>query len=1154
MASKWLRMRFPLALALFFAASVAGWGQVITSSLVGNVSDTSGAAVPGAEIIVINEGTHVGVRASTGENGTYSVPDLLAGAYSVSITKAGFKVVTYTGIVIRSAQIVRQDTVLEIGNTTQSVTVQARTALLTTDSATMSSTLNSTMVKALPKTTETIDSLVRLAPGVQVENGVGGPWAAQPRGLGIANYWGGSIFTVNGVNVSNQSAGSAFYTAPVRSPAGGVSNLLVTLPPPDAIEEMNIQNGNMDASSTRLTNVTLVTRQGTNTFHGGVYEENQNTVFDAANFLTNARGQKKGFYNMNQFGGNVGGPIVRNRAFFFFDFGGMTNRDPVPTQLNLPSMAMRQGDFSVLCSTYTNGVCSDPAGTQLYNPSTGQPFPNNQVPTSMFASQSSSLLSFLPGPNTANSPGLPFGAPNWTALVPQSQEAKRWLVRADLNISNKDVLFGFWQHVTAPFGVASGGSPLNYGNVQNQFTSTSIVGLTETHTFGANTINNFRASWYKPLSSVAGQNLNFKPWTLFPQLPPSENGGLPNMNSMLGYTGMWHDVGNFLPSVVPIIEFTDNFTYIRGSHTFKAGFDEQGYKEVYPGGVGPLGAFSFNGQWTAGAGWPNVARSAGNSFADFLLGLPNTTTTGAGLTVNRAAYGRDWEFYGQDTWQATHRLTLTYGLRYTYQTPWHNKNNYGVTYLDLNNNKLVLPGNSSTVTAPPGVDPALLAQFPYETTQSAGFPLSYFKADSNNFAPRIGLAWRPLANGRTVLRAGYGWYYMFVPTELGIDQQESNPPWNSVSGNITFTSQLPGNPSAPFHPDITFANPFPVANALPGTLHPGLYMAQQQMVNSESQQWNLTAEHEWPRNLMTRVTYMGTATRHAPWLYEDINVPVAQVPNVSIQHQRPLQPWSTIYAVPLAATQNLNMLQLEAVERMSNGFQVQVEYAWTRCLGNLGYYGVVFGPQDWHNPKAEYGTCASIALNNLTANFLYTLPFGHGQRWLGNASRGLDALVGGWQVSGIPNYRTGDPLTVMFSVPSSTVGWWGGRADRVSGAPLYSGKQSGSHDIIGGVQWLNVGAFAPPQPWQWGNSAPGTFYGPSQWNVDLSVRKVFRITERQGVTFSTEFFDAFNHFNLGNPNRTIADTRDGGNPIPTAGKIFSGYGNRVIQLGLSYQF
>lgn len=1149
-----MRMRFLLALVLLFAASMVVWGQVITSSLVGTVSDTSRAAVAGAEIVVTNEGTHISFKSATDASGTYSVPALLAGVYSVSVTKAGFGAATYTGIIVRSAQIVRQDAVLKVGNITQSVTVQARAPLLTTDSATVSSTLNSTMVKALPKTAESIDSLVKLAPGVQVDNGVGGPWAALPRGLGIANYWGGSIFTVNGVNVNNQAGGGATYTAAVRSPAGGVSNLLITLPPPDAIEEMKIQNGNMDASASRLTNITLVTKQGTNTFHGGAYEENQNTIFNAANFLTNASGQKKGFYNMNQFGGNVGGPVVRNRAFFFFDFGGMTNRSPVVTQLSLPSTAMRQGNFSALCSSYSSGVCSDPSGTQLYNPYTGNPFQNNQIPTSMFASQSSVLLPLLPAPTVANSPGLPFGTPNWIALVPQSQEAKRWLARIDLSLRANDQLYGFWQNVTAPFGVASSSTPTTYGNASKQFQSVSTVGLTETHTFGPNMVNDFRGSWYKPLTYNNGQNLNFRPSTLFPQLTEGLNAGLPNMNGMSGYAGMWTDVGRTLPQVVPIIEFTDNLTYIHGSHTFKAGFDEQGYKENNHGGIGSLGAFRFNGQWTAGAGWPNVARSAGNSFADFLLGLPNSTSASAGVTVSTAAYGRDWGFYGQDTWQVTPRLTLLYGLRYTYQTPWHYKNNYGASFVDLNKNKLVLPQNSNTVTAPPGVDPTLLAQFPFETTKAAGFPLSYFKADTNNFAPRIGLAWRPFENGRTVLRAGYGWYYMFVPTELGIDQQESNPPWNSVSGNITFASQLPGNPSSPFLPDITFANPFPIANALPGTLHPGLYMAQQQMVNPESQQWNLTAEHEWPQSLMTRITYMGMATRHAPWLYEDINIPVAQIPNVTIQDQRPFQPWSTIYSVPFAAMQNLNMLQLEAVKRMSNGFQMQLEYAWTRCLGDLGYYGVVFGPQNPHDPKSEYATCADIALNNLTANFLYALPFGHGQRWLGNAGRALDTLVGGWQVSGIPNYRTGDPLTVKFSVPSSIVGWWGGRADRVPGAPLYAGKQSGSHDIISGVQWFNTGAFAPPQPWHWGNSRPATIYGPSQWNLDLSARKVFRITERQDLTFSTDLFDAFNHFNLGDPKTTIADTRDGGNPIPTAGKIFSGYGNRVIQLGLSYQF
>jgi hypothetical protein len=235
---------------------------------------------------------------------------------------------------------------------------------------------------------------------------------------------------------------------------------------------------------------------------------------------------------------------------------------------------------------------------------------------------------------------------------------------------------------------------------------------------------------------------------------------------------------------------------------------------------------------------------------------------------------------------------------------------------------------------------------------------------------------------------------------------------------------------------------------------------------------------------------------------------------------------------------------------LSSGVSLQTEYQWTRSLDDADFVG---GPQNPAFPNLDYGNTSYVRRQELVFNYIWDLPLGRGKRWLGSASRGVDAILGGWKVSGITTYAGGVPFSVNFSVPATYVGWWGGRADKIPGNP-YAGQQK-SHDVTTGVPWFNPAAFAPPQPWTWGNSARDTLFGPGLENWDISALKNFQLEERLRLQFRADLFDAFNHFNLGSPTtNTIADTRDGGPSIPSAGKIFTGTGNRIIQLGVKLFF
>lgn len=1128
------------ALAGLISASLSMHAQDITGSIVGQVNDTSGASVPGTLIKVRNIGTGVTAQAIVDQSGSYTVPNLFAGEYELTAAKDGFATIDVPRLQLLAAQTVRQDITLHVGQVRQTVEVNSQAALIHTDSQTIGSTLVARQVSDLPLAARSIDNLISLSAGLETSG-------SNPRISG-SNYWGGNNFTLNGISVNDiGNGGSAYtYTSGVVSAVGEAN-----MPDPDALQEFKVDSGDMNAEYRNSATVTMVTKQGTNAYHGEAYEFLQNKDLDANQFLLNATGRPRSESTLNQFGGNVGGYFIKNRLFFFGSYRSIRQVSATTASLNLPSTAERNGDFSALCTTFSGGICVK--GTQLYNPQTGQPFLYNQIPSAMITSQAKTMLSYVPAPTNPNSLGLPNESPNYIAPVLSRIGINGVDYRMDGQISSKDSVYGVFHWSRGdPWFIGTGSYPPNYGNDQNFGYTDYGVSATETHIFSPSAINEIRWAWVVHASTRTGQNTTFDPRTLFPQLSISNEGGLPQ-TQVSGYTGMPYDWGLGYPFPEYDIEIVDNFTKVAGRHTFKFGADETGYKNfVRQGGPslsaslgGSLGTFAFTGQWTGNKGWPGQPQSQGNAFADFLLGYLSSDNY-AGTLTNEQETSRDWEFYAQDTFQATSKLTLNYGLRYMYQAPWRVRDNR-VSYLDLAHGRLALPEDSDTVTAPPLAIASLLSAYPFETTKQAGWPTSYYSPDTNNFAPRFGFAYRPFSSNKTVIRGGWGIYYDFIPGFIGAWENTFNPPWRTGS---SFSSQLPGNPKAPFLPDLTFQNPFPASNQSGPPANPLVYMTQRNLVNPIVQQWNFTVEQQLGQTWMVRATYLGMQTHHDLYYAANINIPNIQQPNVPLQAQRPYQPWGQINQTYTAGKANLNQLQLEAIKRISHGLLLQAEYSYNRSMDNVPLVG---GTQNPNNLDADYGNSDSVPRQMFVMNYIYDLPFGHG-RTFDIHNKLLNGVAGGWTVSGITTYRMGTPFSVTFSVPSSIIGWQGGRADAVSGANIYAGQQSNSHDVVGGVQWFNTSGFVAPTPWQWGNSERNDVYGPGFWNWDISLQKYFPITESHRLQLRSDFLDAFNHFNLGNPSATIADTRDGGLPVATAGKIYSGTGYRIVQLALKYTF
>ncbi len=1125
---------FAFALLLGVSGSYA---QIITSSIVGEVTDASGASVPEAQITVTNQDTGISAKTVADSSGVYSVPSLQPGVYTVTASKVGFRSYQVTGIRVLASQSVRVTARLEVGDVQQTVNVSGEAPLVHTESPTIGGTISIKQMQDLPLAQQSIDGLMALVPGAQASG-------SSPQ-TGGGTHWGSFNFTINGTQANDFGNGAGAYSYGMG---------MISLPPVQSMQEFKVDAYNTNAEYRQLGTLTLVTKSGTNAFHGDAYEFNQNKSLNANTFLNNANNRPRSPFVRNQFGVDIGGPILKNKAFFYFDYFGLRNRTYGAPQLRLPSTAMQQGDFSALCGTYDpSGVCVASGGTQLYNPFNGEPFANNKIPSNLITPQAKAMMKFLPAPTDASSAALPFGALNYYGLVATAQTVNAIDVRLDYQITEKDQLYGVYtRNIGDPFGVYQG-YPSTYGNATNFGYKTFGYSLVETHAFNPHMLNDFRFAWFDHPNIRTGQNLDFDPTTLFPQLTKSPNRGLPTM-SIAGYTGMFYDYGKGYYGHAFDLEYTDNFTYVRGRHTLKFGGQATTYKSYGPNPNAPLGNFGFSGQWTGNKGWPGQPQSQGNAFADFLLGTANSSVTGLAGVFSGVYWNWDWEFYAQDTWQASPKMTIYYGLRYMYQTPWNWQNGYS-TYWDPASNRLALPQDSDVATLPPvGASAAMFNAYNFTTTQALGIPSRYMVGDKNNWGPRVGIAYRPFSSGRTVLRAGYGVYYNFNPTYVGSRDDVLSPPWVGGLGGFAgsnYTSQIPGKPTAPFLPDITFADPFPaklqvVSGASP---HPTIYAMQRDFKNAAVQQWNATLEHQFTSDWAARVTYAGSQTHHLQWFFSDVNVPNTQTPNVPTQDQRPYQPWAGVLTTRSGASQNFNQLQLEATKRFSKGFLFQLEYAWTRSLDNADYVG---GPMNPNAPGLDYGNSSGIRRHNLVFQYIWEVPFGRGKRFGTGVNRVTDAIAGGWQVSGITSYVTGAPFSVTFPVPSNYIGWWGGRADQV-GSDIYAGKQT-NHDVVSGVPWFNVGAFGPPQPWTWGNSSRNMLFGPGSQNWDISFQKYFSLTERFRLQVRSDFLNAFNHFNLGGPSATIADTRDGGPAQPTAGKIYGGSGSRVVQVGARLSF
>jgi len=859
----------------------------------------------------------------------------------------------------------------------------------------------------------------------------------------------------------------------------------------DSIQEFKVQTNSYTAEFGHDggAQVNLVTKSGTNALHGSAYEFLRNTKLDSNNFFNNLAGIKRPPYIQNQYGVTLGGPIRKDKTFFFFGFEGLDIRIGVTRTSTVPTAAMTQGNFGGLATIY------DP-----FNVVGGarQPFPNNVIPTARINSASAALQQFVPPPN------LPGIANDLTLALSERNDFKQYLGRVDHKLSDRDQLYGrfnyFGENLYIPgyFGtVAVGGGGVNVGDYQTH--RPKQVELAETHIFRPNLLNDFRLAYNRHMwifgGFNAGTDYDAKAGILGVTTDPNYV-GFP-LISITGYTS-WGD-GNYLPNLnrEQSMFLMDHLNWVKGSHTIKAGFDLERYQFDFVNDPTPRGSFSFGVGYTGA-----TSGSSGLAYAGFLLGYPSSAADTAGLQMT---YFRQWlpDLYIQDDWKVSRRLTLNLGLRWEQQHPWAEK--YG----------RMASFNFATgheVFCNPSLVPA---GFPYGN--GASVDCSNVYAFDKDFSPRVGFAYRLTNDNKTVLRGAYGIFY---------DLESMNPILNlGANPPFSYQNSFSNNPVTPTTQFNTVFQATPVLGS-----DPSLNYIHQNWSPGYLQNWNLAVQRELMPGLSLDMAYVASKGTHLMWSTTDNN-PLVPGPG-TVQSRRPFPTFGSITGLGSGGLSSYNSLQIKVEKQMGHNLSFITAYTYSKSIDNSSNYtDTSFNPA-WTGYSMR-GRSAYDQTQRFVPSWLYALPVGRGQKLLPNAKGFTQGILGGWNVGGIYTYSTGFPFSIGMGPDEANEGT-GGQRPNLVGNPIPSLQTR--------LMWYSPAAFALPTQYTFGNVGRDTVYGPHFSNIDFSVRKVFDITEKLHMEFRCELFNLLNNQNLGLPDATFTDA--------SAGVISSGSGPRNIQFAL----
>lgn len=1130
--------RLLLSVAVTTAALVAQQGR---GTILGSALDAQGAAVPNAQILIRNTGTNAVFRSTTNAAGFYSAPGLAVGDYQVSAEAPGFKRTVRSGIVLDVDQRAQVDLVLEVGQVAESIEVVGDAPLVETGSATVGAVVENRRIQELPLNGRNALALAMLTPGVRTSVG--------------PTYSG---FIDRGVRVSTMSINN--------SPGGmndqlldGNHNVLtwineVAVPPAvDAVEEFKVQSGVMSAEFGYTAGgvVNLVSKSGANTFHGTAYEFLRNDKLDARNTFAAERERLR----YNQFGGSLGGPIRKDKTFFFGNYEEYLVRQGSPRIATVPTAAERAGDFSQ--TRTTAGVL-----IPIYDPQTTrrsasgalvrEMFPGNIIPQARIDPVAQSALELIPLPNRIPSNAFTNSQNYQTEVVPTT-DSQQYHGRVDHRFSEANSLFGrisWFNHKPFQKQVIFPGDM--FGRIDDM--SNKNIALTDTHVFSPALINEFRIGVVRQAFNFADASYGGDwPRQLgFPENVP--NDVIPTIG-ISGYTSIGYGLVGKRGSMN--WNFQNIVSRIQGNHTLKFGFEHRLLEGNNRQTSAPSGNFSFTAALT---GDPAKPSGTGSSVASLVLGTVRSADLDQSQGISMEAFATT--AFVQDDWKVTRRLTLNLGLRYDFQRQPVERHNRLLQF-DMTGTSTPsgLPGRAVYA----GVD---------------GQPRQWRNEDYNDFGPRVGFAWDLFGRGTTVLRGGYGIYYPFIfysnaafgSQGLGFSSMRTTYLPDGSDYNYPAFQLQQGFPYAPLQPlgaaggDDAF-----LGQTIPYTEPEGQ--------TSRSQQWNLSLQHQLPGGWLVDVTYSANRGTHFVGADYEFNALDPQylslgralqnpVPNpyagkapgalgaATITRQQSLLPFPYYEGVtitnPHTGSYFSNLLLFSVQKRTSDGLTLMFSYTGGKVISDpLRLPQADFGEnqarmKSYQNGKFKRSLDRSVDPQDVSEraviSALYELPFGPGKHW-NPGSAVVRSLVGGWQLTTIGVFQTGLPVAVT------------GANNFLAGRPDSTG-QSAELSNPTAEKWFNTDVFVNPAEYTFGNvgrtlpdvRSPGTV------NFDISVLRTFTVTERVNVQFRAEAFNAFNHVNLGMPNSAFVAGSDGKNSSGSFGVITSARDPRQVQLGLKLRF
>jgi outer membrane receptor protein involved in Fe transport len=1130
-----------IAVLLLLTVGLLNAQTAVTGGIEGNVTDPSGAAISGATVEAMNVADSVTHNTVTNNDGAYRFPSLIPGTYSVTVKKEGFAQFTREATRIDAGIGVRIDAKLPVGGTTSKVEVTGVAPLLQTDSAEINETIHTSEISSLPTFGNNITRLSLLAPGVSMPSGQ----------LDLHPENAGSDFNLN-INGAAPNANGHLLDGVENTEA--IQGLSIIVAPNDSVQEVKLATSDYDAEYGKVAGGLwqITTKSGTNVFHGSLFENYRTSGFNAADHFSEPNGVPGNRWN--QFGGSLGGPVIKDKLFFFGDFQGMRNNLHASGNETVPIDAFRQGDFSSIAST-------DP----IYDPATGNPDGTgrtqfdcdgilNKICPDRLSDAAKNLLALLPEPNA---PGF---TANYKISRPATFDQNQFDTRADYFATSKTVVFGKFSFFHASFstptayGIAGGGPPLGGVGVANAGNSTDhdkSLMVDYQHTFSPSLLHEARFAFSRLIISELQPDYNTDASTIV---------GIPNINLGTVYTSGLPQI-TITDPVTPFamgdfglpffereanFEFYDNWTKTVGHNAFKWGADIGKFFGIRTD-VSGRGAFTVADTLTSlnpPACVPPApcALAGGSGLAALELGLSSNFGRDITLVQPQEKY---WKvaFYGQDTWQVNSKLTLTLGLRWDYMSPIFTPDGESVGNIDVTTDTLLLTN--------------LAGKYAGVTTSKT------------EFSPRIGVSYR--LPHETVLRAGYGRSYYMNADGAGfgtqgccwpIKQSQSDVQANAYAALPYTLDQGPGAP--PPLPTFPADGKISFQGAPGGSEY---FVGVGTYPHSYNDTYNVTVEHAFPYQITASVAYVGNIGRH---LWDNFNVNLPPPGPGDLTTREPFfasygwavpeyQRNNAVYHEPEMRS-NYNSLQLHAEKRFHQGLYLLSNFTWAKSL-DVGTFGPGDGNGNQFCFSCNYGPSGTVRPWTWVSAANWELPFGRGKAFANGLSRAGDAIAGGWALSGIFNFEGGLPFTPYYLSSPSTPQLNSpiyDRPDQISD-PFKAGTVTGTPACIitppsqvrTRQAWYNPCAYADPAQYTFGDAGRNSLLGPGYGEVDLSLSKAFVLTERTRLDFKWDVFNALNRVNLAQPTGDGAAFIDVGN----AGQITSIVDfRRRMQLGVHLTF